>query len=151
VFENVEKEADVTEKVEASKDRTSLQQEIECKSYWGSIFIKKFLNIVYAAQKHREIYAWLAPVDPETNYNSALETHAEGTGDWIFQTKIYKNWESNDNAYSGCMQNVSLFSRQNTPDSTKKIMHSWCWKDYNVVSSTISSTISIGLIDLAQR
>ena len=54
---------------------------------------------MYAAQKHREIYAWLAPVDPETNYYSALETHAEGTGDWIFQTRIYKNWQSNDNAH----------------------------------------------------
>jgi hypothetical protein len=98
VFENVEKEADVAEKVEASKDRTSLQQEIECKSYW-TLFTKMVLNIVYTAQKNRQIYAWLAPGDPETNYNSALETHTEGTGDWMYQNTVYKNWESNDNAH----------------------------------------------------
>jgi hypothetical protein len=112
VFENVEKEADVAEKVEASKDRTSLQQEIECKSYWGSIFIKKFLNIVYAAQKHREIYAWLAPVTQRLITIQPSRLTQKGLVIGFSRLKFTKIGSQMITLMSGCMQNVSLFSMQ---------------------------------------
>lgn len=40
-------------------------------------------------EEHRDLFAWLDPVDPNTNLQRAVDVHQSGTGEWIiFNSRI---------------------------------------------------------------
>jgi hypothetical protein len=45
-------------------------------------------------QKHGEIYRWLSPSDPSTNFNKALQQRQEGTGLWFLQSSQFQKWQT---------------------------------------------------------
>jgi Cdc6-like AAA superfamily ATPase len=54
---------------------------------------------VVFTQKHREIYRWLSPSDPSTNFNKALQQRQEGTGLWLLQSSLFKKWDSQQHSF----------------------------------------------------
>jgi Cdc6-like AAA superfamily ATPase len=50
-------------------------------------------------QKHGEIYRWLSPSDPSTNFNKALQQRQEGTGLWLLQNSQFKKWHSQRHSF----------------------------------------------------
>ncbi|KAH9974566.1 hypothetical protein BGW80DRAFT_147383 [Lactifluus volemus] len=54
-------------------------------------------NIVLNVQRNQlrdSLRIWLSPPDPSQNHNLACRTHHEGTGQWLFQNTIFKEWKS---------------------------------------------------------
>ncbi|KAN0130287.1 hypothetical protein V8E53_011910 [Lactarius tabidus] len=56
--------------------------------------VKRDVEEIKWTQIEQDIYNWLSPPDPFTNYNIACEAHHEGTGKWFFQGKKFKAWLS---------------------------------------------------------
>jgi hypothetical protein len=54
---------------------------------------------VVFTQKHGEIYRWLSPSDPSTNFNKALQQRQEGTGLWLLQSSPFAKWHSQQNSF----------------------------------------------------
>jgi hypothetical protein len=54
---------------------------------------------VVFTQKHAEIYHWLSPSDPSTNFNKALQQRQEGTGLWLLQSSPFIKWHSQQNSF----------------------------------------------------
>jgi Cdc6-like AAA superfamily ATPase len=54
---------------------------------------------VVFTQKHGEIYRWLSPLDPSTNFNKALQQRQEGTGLWLLQSSPFTKWHSQQNSF----------------------------------------------------
>jgi Cdc6-like AAA superfamily ATPase len=54
---------------------------------------------VVFTQKHGEIYRWLSPSDPSTNFNKALQQRQEGTGLWLLQSSLFTKWHSQPNSF----------------------------------------------------
>jgi hypothetical protein len=50
-------------------------------------------------QKHGEIYRWLSPSDPSTNFNKALQQRQEGTGLWLLQSSLFKKWHRQQQSF----------------------------------------------------
>jgi Cdc6-like AAA superfamily ATPase len=50
-------------------------------------------------QKHGEIYRWLSPSDPSTNFNKALQQRQEGTGLWFLQSGLFKKWHRQQHSF----------------------------------------------------
>jgi hypothetical protein len=49
-------------------------------------------------EQHRLLFDWLDPVDLSTNHNSALGLHEPDTGNWIFETAVFKDWLSKESS-----------------------------------------------------
>ncbi|KAI5245962.1 Pfs, NACHT and ankyrin domain protein, partial [Aureobasidium subglaciale] len=45
------------------------------------------------------ILKWLAPSDPSTNYNKALQLRHEGTGHWFIYGEAFKQWRQQPNSF----------------------------------------------------
>ena len=60
------------------------------------------LSVIMQAQSDNErekLLKWLSSVDPSKNYNSARESHALSTGDWLVEkSSDFKNWEKAPNS-----------------------------------------------------
>jgi hypothetical protein len=50
-------------------------------------------------QKQGEIYRWLSPSDPSTNFNKSLQQRQEGTGLWLLQSSLFKKWHSQQHSF----------------------------------------------------
>jgi hypothetical protein len=61
--------------------------------------ISQDVKEVLFTQKHGEIYRWLSPSDPSTNFNKALQQRQEGTGLWILQSSLFTKWHSQQNSF----------------------------------------------------
>ena len=45
-------------------------------------------------EKQKKIRQWLSAPDPSSNYNKALRSRQEGTGEWFLKTNAYPDWLS---------------------------------------------------------
>jgi hypothetical protein len=61
--------------------------------------ISQDIKEVVFTQKHGEIYRWLSPSDPSTNFNKALQQRQEGTGLWLLQSSPFTKWHSQQNSF----------------------------------------------------
>jgi hypothetical protein len=61
--------------------------------------ISQDIKEVAFTQKHGEIYRWLSPSDPSTNFNKALQQRQESTGLWLLQNNQFKKWQSQPNSF----------------------------------------------------
>ena len=41
-----------------------------------------------------DLLRWLSPSDPSINHNIACKAHHDGTAQWFFQGRIFKEWKS---------------------------------------------------------
>ena len=64
--------------------------------------VSRVRSVIMQAQNNKEreeLLRWLCPVDPSKNYNSARESHALSTGDWLVEkSSDFKNWEKAPNS-----------------------------------------------------
>ena len=64
--------------------------------------VSRVRSVIMQAQNNNEregLLQWLCPVDPSKNYNSARESHALSTGDWLVEkSSDFKNWEKAPNS-----------------------------------------------------
>ncbi|KIK64720.1 hypothetical protein GYMLUDRAFT_39690 [Collybiopsis luxurians FD-317 M1] len=49
----------------------------------------------WKTDKLEAIRSWLNAPDPSTNFNSALDRRASGTGKWILEHPTYLDWKEN--------------------------------------------------------
>jgi hypothetical protein len=61
--------------------------------------ISRDMKEVAFTQKHGEIYRWLSPSDPSTNFNKALQQRQEGTGHWLLRSSPFTKWHSQQNSF----------------------------------------------------
>jgi Cdc6-like AAA superfamily ATPase len=61
--------------------------------------ISQDIKEVAFMQKHGEIYRWLSPSDPSTNFNKALQQRQEGTGLWLLESSPFTKWHSQQNSF----------------------------------------------------
>jgi Cdc6-like AAA superfamily ATPase len=61
--------------------------------------MSKDIKEVAFTQKHEEIFRWLSPSDPSTNFNKALKQRQEGTGLWLLQNSQFKKWHSQRHSF----------------------------------------------------
>jgi Cdc6-like AAA superfamily ATPase len=61
--------------------------------------ISQDIKEVAFMQKHGEIYRWLSPSDPSTNFNKALQQRQEGTGLWLMESSPFTKWHSQQNSF----------------------------------------------------
>jgi Cdc6-like AAA superfamily ATPase len=54
---------------------------------------------VILTQKQQEIFRWLSPSDPSTNYNKALAQRQKGTGLWFLQASPFHQWQTGQNSF----------------------------------------------------
>ncbi|KAF2135962.1 uncharacterized protein K452DRAFT_322729 [Aplosporella prunicola CBS 121167] len=50
-------------------------------------------------RRRDQLYDWLCPPDPSTNYNKALEQRYEGSGKWFVQGEAYREWKTQPNSF----------------------------------------------------
>ena len=50
------------------------------------------------SEQQARIHRWLGAPDPSSNYNKAVETHLDKTGDWFVQSDTYSDWLSKSNS-----------------------------------------------------
>lgn len=43
--------------------------------------------------QYKEILKWLSAPDPSTNFNAAHKRRHNGTGKWLLENKVYKDWK----------------------------------------------------------
>ena len=64
--------------------------------------VSRVRSVIMQAQNKNEqkkLLKWLSSVDPSKNYNSARESHALSTGDWLVEkSSDFKNWEEAPNS-----------------------------------------------------
>ncbi|KAL8349506.1 hypothetical protein RB598_005066 [Gaeumannomyces tritici] len=59
-----------------------------------------------------KVKKWLSPVDPSTNANHASDLHHPGTGAWLLESDVFKEWESGSrqhmwlHGFAGCGKTV---------------------------------------------
>ncbi|GKT48796.1 vegetative incompatibility protein HET-E-1 [Colletotrichum spaethianum] len=51
-------------------------------------------NRMQQSQHFQEVMKWLAPPDPSTNDNKALQQRHEGTGQWLLDSEEYSKWKN---------------------------------------------------------
>jgi Cdc6-like AAA superfamily ATPase len=61
--------------------------------------ISRDVKDVVLTQKQQEIFRWLSPSDPSTNYNKALSQRQEGTGLWFVQSSCFQRWQTRQNSF----------------------------------------------------
>ena len=49
---------------------------------------------------HHKFRLWLSGVDPSLNYNRALRKRHEGTGDWLIENAIFRDWKQDPDSDS---------------------------------------------------
>ena len=42
---------------------------------------------------------WLMPSDPSTNHRNAITKHQTGTGLWLLEHTLYKDWKKKQNSF----------------------------------------------------
>ena len=47
------------------------------------------------SEKHHRISLWLAGPDPSLNYNRALKKRHGGTGSWLIENEVFRDWKHN--------------------------------------------------------
>lgn len=52
------------------------------------------------SDRHHKMRLWLSGVDPSLNYNRALRKRHEGTGNWLIEHDIFRNWEQDPDSDS---------------------------------------------------
>ncbi|KAL8367908.1 hypothetical protein RB599_003702 [Gaeumannomyces hyphopodioides] len=69
--------------------------------------------ITIESNAHTErVKEWLSPVNPSTNANHASNLHHPGTGAWLLESDVFKEWESGSRRYmwlhgfAGCGKTV---------------------------------------------
>ncbi|KAL8392111.1 hypothetical protein RB599_004859 [Gaeumannomyces hyphopodioides] len=69
--------------------------------------------ITIESNAHTEkVKKWLSPVDPSTNANHASNLHHPGTGAWLLESDVFKEWESGSrrhmwlHGFAGCGKTV---------------------------------------------
>ncbi|KAI9729156.1 MAG: hypothetical protein M1834_007063 [Cirrosporium novae-zelandiae] len=55
--------------------------------------IKGNIKRMEQEKKKEDIYRWLSPPDPESNYPKALKTRKSGTGTWFIQSQEFEDWK----------------------------------------------------------
>ena len=45
--------------------------------------------------RHHKVRLWLSGVDPSLNYNRALRKRHEGTGKWLIEDDVFRDWKQN--------------------------------------------------------
>ncbi len=48
-------------------------------------------------EKHHKIRLWLSGSDPSSNYNKALAKRQAGTGSWLIESDVFRDWEQGPN------------------------------------------------------
>jgi Cdc6-like AAA superfamily ATPase len=61
--------------------------------------ISRDVKDVVFTQKQQEIFRWLSPSDPSTNYNKALAQRQKGTGLWFLQASPFHQWQTGHNSF----------------------------------------------------
>ena len=72
---SIKEEADLAEKEEAVNAREKVSEQA-------------------LHHSHRSLFEWLNPVDPSINYEKASSLRKEGTGEWLFATFQFQEWQS---------------------------------------------------------
>jgi hypothetical protein len=49
-----------------------------------------------AIEKYRN---WIMPSDPSTNHRNAFKKHQPGTGLWLLDHSLYKDWKKRENSF----------------------------------------------------
>ena len=52
------------------------------------------------SDRHHKIRLWLSGVDPSLNYNQALRKRHEGTGNWLIEDDIFRDWKQDPDSDS---------------------------------------------------
>lgn len=56
--------------------------------------LKKSVRSLRDDDHYQRILRWLSAPDPSTNLNAALKRRHTGTGKWLLENQIYKNWKA---------------------------------------------------------
>jgi hypothetical protein len=51
---------------------------------------------ICAIEKYRN---WLMTSDPSTNHRNAFKKHQDGTGLWLLEHSMYKDWKKMENSF----------------------------------------------------
>ena len=51
---------------------------------------------ICAIEKYRN---WIVPSDPSTNHRNSFTKHQAGTGLWLLDHSMYKEWKKKDNSF----------------------------------------------------
>jgi hypothetical protein len=56
-------------------------------------------------RERREIASWLSPLNFKTSQSEFLQTHEEGTGDWLLETQTFQDWRDGTSQTLWCFGN----------------------------------------------
>ena len=79
-------------------------------------------------QMRQDMESWLSPADPFINFNTANESHYEGTAEWFTQSSVFKSWkESGSLLWIHGKRTFSSLTAQ-LPLLTELHVHSGIWE-----------------------
>lgn len=64
-------------------------------------------NFTVADDDRSNILTWLSPLDPKLRHQDIQDRRVEDVGEWLLQTKEYRNWQAGDR--EGESDNAVLF------------------------------------------
>ena len=80
------------------------------------------------SQMRQDMENWLSPADPFINFNTANESHYEGTAEWFTQSSVFKSWkESGSLLWIHGKRTFSSLTAQ-PPLLTELDVHSGIWE-----------------------
>ena len=87
---------------------------------------------------------WLSPSDPSTNHNIASKAHHDGTAQWFFQGRIFKEWKSAGSFLWVHGKRAFLLTSALRNQSYSFRFRSGIWKEHSLVrsSSTVQSYLT---------
>ncbi|KAH9963684.1 hypothetical protein BJV74DRAFT_990889, partial [Russula compacta] len=88
-------------------------------------------------QIRRDLSKWLSPPDPSVNFNTATDSHHEGTALWFTESNAFKNWKSSS----------SFLWIHGKPGSGKSVLSSSIIQDIKAISNTGSAHIAYFFFD----
>ncbi|KUJ13873.1 uncharacterized protein LY89DRAFT_753194 [Mollisia scopiformis] len=60
---------------------------------WNLVSLQMSIDARQRETCRSDLLDWLSSVDPSKNYNNALRTREDGTGNWLLKSRNFKDWE----------------------------------------------------------
>jgi hypothetical protein len=79
-------------------------------------------------QMRQDIEMWLSPADPFINFNTANETHHEGTAEWFTQSSVFNSWKQSGSLLWIHGKRMSSSLAAQPPLLTELHVHSGIWE-----------------------
>ena len=79
-------------------------------------------------QMRQDIETWLSPADPFINFNTANDTHYEGTAEWFTQSRAFKSWKESGSLLWIHGKRTSFSLTAPPPLLTELHIHSRIWE-----------------------